>query len=147
MNPEPITFRRLRPEDGRVLENVAEGAFDHPVRADSAAAFLRSAEHEMVVALEGDLVVGFASGNLVFHPDKPPLFWVNELGTAEKWRRRGIGRVLVEAMVAIARMRGCPGLWLSTEADNAPAIALYRAAGGREVTGLVLFDRGGAADV
>ncbi|WP_172296680.1 GNAT family N-acetyltransferase [Pseudoruegeria sp. HB172150] len=137
---EEITFRRLGPPDANVLEAVAEGTFDGPVRADSTAAFLASPDHEMVVALDGVLVVGMISGVVYWHPDKLPELWVAELGVAGPWHRRGIGAELVAAMVGIGRLRGCRGVWVLTDDDNAPALATYRKAGGRVSSGHVMFD-------
>ena len=142
MGWDPITFRRLRPEDAAVLSRVAADTFDHAVRADYLTPFLASDLHEMVVALEGDLVVGIASGVVYFHPDKPAQFWINEVGTSDAWQRRGIGLRLVNALLEVARLRGCRTVWLGTEADNGPARALYRRAGAREVPGLVMYDWG-----
>jgi ribosomal-protein-alanine N-acetyltransferase len=55
-----------------------------------------------------------------------------ELGVEEPHRRRGIARGLVEALIGVARERGCYGMWVLTDRDNAAAIATYRAAGGAD---------------
>ena len=44
-------------------------------------------------------------------------------------RNRGVGRALVEALADLARSRGCYGMWVGTEPDNAAALAAYLAAG------------------
>jgi ribosomal-protein-alanine N-acetyltransferase len=44
-------------------------------------------------------------------------------------RRRGVGRVLVEAAAGTAAGLGAEVLWLEVAADNAAALALYGAAG------------------
>jgi ribosomal-protein-alanine N-acetyltransferase len=48
-------------------------------------------------------------------------------------RRRGAGRALVELVVALARERAAGSLFLEVGADNAAALALYRAMGFRQV--------------
>ena len=53
-----------------------------------------------------------------------------ELGVDDSFRRRGIDQFLVSALADIARERGCYGMWVLTEEDNAPAQATYRRAGG-----------------
>jgi ribosomal protein S18 acetylase RimI-like enzyme len=52
-----------------------------------------------------------------------------ELSVDPGHRNRGIGRALVGALADLARERGCYGMWVGTEPDNAAALAAYRAAG------------------
>ena len=87
-----------------------------------------------------------ASGTVLLHPDKPPMLFVNEVGTHQHVRRQGIARRLCAALFEAARARGCKGIWLATETDNAPARALYHALGGRETEGFVIYDWDGALD-
>ena len=143
---QKITIRRLGPEDAPVLNRVAAGVFDLPVDPAHTAAFLAERTHEMAVALVDGLVVGMASGVVFYHPDKPPQFWINEVGVGDAWLRRGIGTRLVEAILKLGKERGCAYAWLGTEADNAPARGLYRKAGGRETGGMVIFDWGEAPE-
>jgi ribosomal-protein-alanine N-acetyltransferase len=44
-------------------------------------------------------------------------------------RRRGLARALVDAALGAARMAGAGAMFLEVAHDNAPAIALYQAAG------------------
>ena len=37
-------------------------------------------------------------------------------------------------LMEAARARGCKGIWLGTEPDNAAALGLYRSLGGDEVS-------------
>ena len=122
----PITLKRLFPGDEAVLENVAPGVFDEPVRPDLTRRFLATPNYRIVVALEGDLVVGMATGFTHFHPDKDEEFFVNELGVDDAYRRQGIGLQLMRAILAEAKAMGCKEAWLGTEHDNGPALALYR---------------------
>lgn len=142
---ETITYREMGPDDLDLLLGVAPGLFDHPVRPEEARAFLEDPGHVLILAHAGGLAVGIASGTVLLHPDKAPAFFVNEVGTREGWRRRGIGRGVTEAIFAVARARGCRGIWLGADLDNAPAQALYRALGGDEVM-IVGFGWDGAFD-
>lgn len=121
-----ITLRRLVPGDEAVLEKVAAGVFDEPVRPDLTRRFLATETYRIVVALDGDLVVGMATGFTHFHPDKDEEFFVNELGTADAYRRRGIAERLLRAILAEAKAIGCSDAWLGTEHTNGPALGLYR---------------------
>jgi len=53
-------------------------------------AFLNDARHVMFVAVESGQVVGMGSAVEYFHPDKPPQLWINEVGVAPAFQRRGI---------------------------------------------------------
>lgn len=77
-----------------------------------------------LVALEGDLVVGYVGSqtvldetdmmNIAVHPD---------------FRRRGIARALVEALVQELAQRGSHSLTLEVRASNLAAQNLYRTLG------------------
>ena len=54
------------------------------------------------------------------------------IGVVERARGRGVGTMLLDAIVAEARRRSLPGLSLSVEPDN-PAVVLYRRFGFVEV--------------
>ena len=143
---DTITLRRLGPDDAATLIAVPEGLFDNPVRPDQARVFPADAHNMMALAFAGDLAVGMASGQVMLHPDKPPAFFINEVGVRESHQRRGIGKRLCQDLIAWARERGCEGIWLATEEDNAAARALYRALEARETGGIVVYDWDGAMD-
>lgn len=124
-----IEIRLLSAVDLPVLERVAAEVFDGPVERRWAADFLKDPRHHLVVALDEGVVVGMASAVDHVHPDKPPQLWINELGVAPTHRRRGIGRQLLQALLAHGRQLGCTEAWLGTESDNLPARALYEQAG------------------
>lgn len=141
---DDIDVRRLGPVDLDTI--LASDAFDHPARPDRTRAFLDAADTAMIGALAGDRLVGFASGTVLLHPDKPPILFLNEVSVNEDHRRQGIAARLVRALLDWGRARGCEGAWLATEADDAPARALYHKLGGRETTGVVVFDWDGALE-
>ena len=140
MTPPEIAIRRLGPDDAALLERVAADLFDHPVRPDLVKEFLTDPRHHIVVAIDDDIVVGFASGVHFVHPDKPAQRFVNEVAVADAWQRRGIAARLLEALLARAQEVGCCEAWVATEPENAAARALYASAGGREdPSGFVLY--------
>ncbi len=125
-----VTLRLLGPGDLAVLDRVAPDVFDGPVDVRWAQRFFADARHHLVVALDGDVVVGMASAVDYVHPDKAPQLWINEVGVAPTHRRCGIGRRLVDALLAHGRALGCTEAWLGTEEDNVAARRLYERAGG-----------------
>jgi ribosomal protein S18 acetylase RimI-like enzyme len=56
-----------------------------------------------------------------------------EIATAKTVRNRGHGRQLILSALKWARLRGAAQAWLQVEADNEPALALYRRLGFEEV--------------
>ena len=125
----PLEIRLLCPADGEVLGRVADGVFDGPVEPCWARAFLADARHHLVVALDDGWVIGMVSAVDYVHPDKAPQLWINEVGVAPAHQRRGVGRRLLDAMLAHGRALGCTEAWLGTEEENEPARRLYESAG------------------
>lgn len=127
-----LTIRMLGPNDAAVLSRVAPGVFDNPIDPHWTAEFLADPRHHMAVALSGRQVIGMASAVHYVHPDKPPEFWINEVGVAPSHQRQGIARQLLQALFAHGRALGCSEAWLGTEIDNLAARRLFADAGGRE---------------
>ncbi len=139
-----ITYHRLDAETAPLLATAS--VFDNPVDPQQLARFQASEGHELVFAFSDGKVIGFASGTVIFHPDKPPAFFINEVGVEEAFRRRGIGTELCRRLIHIAQDHGCRGFWLATEDDNTAARALYQGLNARETSGIVVYDRDGAMD-
>jgi aminoglycoside 6'-N-acetyltransferase I len=128
-----IEIRVLRCDDRAILENVAPEVFDDPVIQQVAELFLGDPRHHLAVAIDGNLVVGFASGIHYLHPDKPqPEFWINEVGVAPAHQGQGLGKALMRSLLQVAQSLGCAEAWVLTERNNAPALRLYKAIGGDE---------------
>ncbi|HEY7223586.1 MAG TPA: ribosomal protein S18-alanine N-acetyltransferase [Micromonosporaceae bacterium] len=86
--------------------------------------------HHYVAALEGDSVVGYA-GIAVVRPEA----WVNNIAVRRDRQRLGIGRLLLDELLAHARDRGATHTLLEVAADNAPAQKMY-AGYGFEIVGV-----------
>ncbi len=131
---------RLGPGDEHVVAAAAE-LFDAAPTDTWTATFLASAGHHLLVALDANSrPVGFVSGVETTHPDKGTEMFLYELAVAPEHRNRGIGRTLVQALAELARGRGCYGMWVGTEPDNAAALATYRAAGASAAEPFVLLE-------
>lgn len=114
-----------------VAEVIAANAlFDAPARGRATRRFLSRPDHHLLIAYAGGEPVGMVSGVELTHPDKGTEMFLYELGVAEAFRGRGIGRRLVAALADLARDAGCYGMWALTDDENAAALATYRAAGG-----------------
>jgi aminoglycoside 3-N-acetyltransferase I len=135
-----VDVRRLSAEDAETV--LAAGRlFDGPPREDATRRFLAEPANHLLFAFdEGGRPLGFVSGVELTHPDKGTEMFLYELGVAAAARRRGIGRSLVEALATLARERGCYGMYVLADDDNAPARATYAGAGGREASRPVMID-------
>ncbi|CAK9039450.1 GNAT family N-acetyltransferase [Durusdinium trenchii] len=111
------------------------GVFDNPINARSAKAFLADGNHMLVVAMDEErdnLVVGFASGVKMLHPDKDaPELFINEVGVAPAYQRRGVATAIMQALFTAAKKARCRIGWLAVDEDNDGALAFYKALGGK----------------
>jgi len=133
------TFTFLTERDADVLNNVPTGVFDNAVDPSLVGEFLGDPRHHIAVALDGGRVVAFASAVHYVHPDEHAQFWINEIGTAEAYRRRGIARRLLGLLCGRARELGCVEVWVVTGGNNVAARGLYRSAGLSETEGAVMY--------
>jgi ribosomal protein S18 acetylase RimI-like enzyme len=121
-----FTLKRLSSGDDGLFQHIAPDVFDEPVDASRLRTYLSAPGHLMVLALEGDLIVGQCAGVIHHHPDKSTELYVDEVGTASTHRRQGIARAMLDAMFTWGRELGCEEAWLGTELDNVAANRLYR---------------------
>jgi ribosomal protein S18 acetylase RimI-like enzyme len=135
-----VEVRRLGPGDEEAV--LAAGfLFDEPPDADATRRFLAEPTHHLLVAYDDTgRPLGFVTGVETTHPDKGTELFLYELGVDPPARRRGVGRTLVEALAALARERGCYGMWVLTDDDNVAARATYGRAGGRDASHSLMME-------
>jgi aminoglycoside 6'-N-acetyltransferase I len=127
-----VEIKVLQRGDDSILMNSAKDVFDNPIDPELTREFLADPRHHIAVAIDDGLVVGFASGVHYVHPDKPPELWINEVGLAPTYRRRGLGKALLRALFAVGRAHRCTVAWVLTDRSNVAAMALYESVGGIE---------------
>lgn len=131
----------LSGENAHLLEQMRHDVFDNAVDPVQLQAFVDDPRHVLFMAIADGAVVGMASAVEYFHPDKKPQLWINEVGVADAFQKRGIGRGLVTALISEARSRGCDCAWLGTEPDNDAANACYRSVtGGSDAEPFLLYE-------
>ncbi|WP_410674903.1 GNAT family N-acetyltransferase [Amycolatopsis sp. cmx-4-68] len=113
--------------------------FDDAPQPEATERFLAAEGHHLLIGYVGGTPAGMVTGVEMTHPDKGTEMFLYELGVDAEFRGRGLGRALVEALAELAGKRGCYGMWVVTEEDNAPATATYRAAGGTAEAGQVVL--------
>jgi aminoglycoside 6'-N-acetyltransferase I len=139
-----ISLQRITASNAALLNDVANDVFDDIIDAARVWAFLARPEHLLIVAVAEQpsgrpLVVGQIAAMLHHHVDAAPDLYIDNLGVAPDFRRRGIARELVEAVMALGRSLGGDEAWVLTEADNDAARALYRERGA-EAQAVVMFE-------
>lgn len=114
------------PEHAEVLSQLHSRLFEKGWDADG---MRRLLEHPACVALVAtavpfDIVAGFIIAQLT--ADEAEILSV---GVDKTWQRHGMGRVLVEAMVGLARRKEARRVFLDVAASNHPALELYASLG------------------
>lgn len=129
MLPRMSDIVTMQPGDeGRVA--AAAHLFDEPPISAATVKFLASEGHHLLIAYEGEEPAGFVSGVEMTHPDKGTEMFLYELGVDDAFRGRGVAGELLAALKALAEERGCYGMWVITDEDNAAARSAYKKAGG-----------------
>lgn len=94
---------------------------------------LRRDESAILLAQLDDRAAGFTQLYPMFSSVRTARIWIlNDLFVEQGARRHGVARALLDGAAQFAREQGAAGLMLETTRDNAPARALYRAAGWHE---------------
>jgi len=130
----------LRPVE-RVEDLLAASElFDQPALREASERFVTTPGHFMFAAYDDGEPVGFVSGVELIHPDKGAEMFLYELGVAERSRGQGIATALVTRLRDLARERGCYGMWVLTDDDNAAALSTYRRTGASDPESHVLLE-------
>lgn len=135
-----FTLKRMQPGDEAVFDRIAPEVFDEPIHPERMRKYLRAPGHIMVLALEGDLVVGQCTGVIHYHPDKVDELYIDEVGTASTHRRLGIAKAMMAEIFAWGRELGCTESWLGTETDNTEANGLYTRIKGKPGEVMVYYE-------
>lgn len=136
-----MEVRRLSVDDAPLAQAVWAGvrngdASSGALRRDAFAQWLACDERLFVAALDAGRPVGLALGYVLERTDAlRRMILLYEVDVAEAYRRRGVGRRLVEEVKAIARTCGAGKIWVITEAGNQAARTLYASTGAEQADG------------
>ena len=112
-----------------VLARIADDVFDYAIDKDHLERFCACEDALMFVAVDDGLVVGQVRGYVHRQPDTINQLYLDNLGVAPAFQRRGIATRLVKALLDLGATRGCKDVWLGTEANNDQARQFYRSLG------------------
>ena len=138
--PADYAIRRLGAEDVDVAfrwRDMFNTAFGEPAggvpSADYMLRLLADPKFIGLAAVSGaDVIGGIAAYELVKYERERSEIYIYDLAVAEPYRRRGIGRALIEAVKPIARAAGGWMIFVQADREDEPAIALYRSMGVEE---------------
>jgi ribosomal protein S18 acetylase RimI-like enzyme len=133
-----MEIKALGPGDEDQVKAVSH-LFDQASDADATRCFLGEHGHHLLVAYEDGHPRGFVSGIKMTHPDKGTEMFLYNLAVQSEFRRRGFGRALVDRLTAMAKERGCYGMWVVTGAENEAALATYESSGSTAEPGQVVL--------
>ncbi len=118
-----MKLRPATPADAEPLAALHAAAFDAPWSAAAIAEVLSGPGAFGLVAAD-DAPLGMILARAIAGEAE-----ILTVAVAPAARRRGLGRVLVDAARGLADQAGADSMFLEVAVDNAPAIALYEAAG------------------
>jgi ribosomal protein S18 acetylase RimI-like enzyme len=119
-------LRAARPDDAEAIVELDIAAFPSPsATTDTAASDIRS---DPFWVLE-DESTGRAIGFLHLHTRLAPAGYISDIALHPDYQRRGLGEALMRWSLVWFREQGLRRAALTTNADNARAIALYRKLG------------------
>ena len=121
----------IRKMTAREVPQVAELekiCFSQPWSEKSVAGELDNPQALWLVAMEGDRLAGYVGSQTVM--DETDMM---NLAVAPQFRRQGVGKALVNALVASLKELGSRCLTLEVRDSNGPARALYAKLGFAEV--------------
>lgn len=125
-----MLFRLYQPSDFAQLYAIEEACFEPPFRFSRAymRSLLRSAETVAWVAEDNGRLAAFAIIEWSGAPGDI-VGYIQTIEVSPDYRRRGIGLELVRRLELSAREAGAKQIWLHVDAENDPAIRLYRSEG------------------
>ncbi len=139
----PLKLREFRPADLQPLYEIDQACFPPGISysMEELAAFIDSRESKTWVAVEDDTIAGFLIGDQ--EPDR--VGHIVTVDVLEPWRRRGVGRALMQAVEVWARESGLRLIYLETAQDNLVAQRFYEAIGYEKVDEIHDYYRKGVA--
>ncbi len=126
LNPQ-YQFRPMGESDLDAIMEIEPHIYTHPWTRGNFDDSLKSG-YSAWVLLEGTKIIGYALMMMVL--DEAHLL---NLSIAKHYQKRGLGRLLLEHMIAIAKRHDAANMFLEVRPSNISAIALYENIGFNEM--------------
>jgi ribosomal protein S18 acetylase RimI-like enzyme len=129
-----MVIERLRPDDSRTAFEAIrklKGADETSgLTAESTRRFLSQPRNVLIVASSDDEPVGFLLAYRLDRMDgERPMVCLYEIEVSEPFRRRGVGRAMIESLKGVCGEVNATKAWAITQRSNEAALALYRSTG------------------
>jgi ribosomal protein S18 acetylase RimI-like enzyme len=136
--------RRLRQTDrdlARIVEQINNAAMeiDDPFTQDSLTEFLADNRNIYLTVQTDGHLAGALHAIAYTHPAGKRYVYVDEVDTAEAFRRQGVASAMLLRAREIARAMGAHAIWLGADEGNDAAHALYRSLGAQEIEPGVIY--------
>ena len=119
-----MTITKMRPEHVSQVAELEKRCFSDPWSEKSVASELENELALWLVALEGETLAGYVGSQTVMGETD-----MMNIAVAPAFRRKGIARELLQALIRELKERESHSLTLEVRASNAPARALYESLG------------------
>lgn len=119
-----ICYELMRPEHIASVARLERENFSLPWSENVLSSELKNPLSLWVVATNGGAVIGYVGAQIV--PDEADMM---NLAVDTQYRRQGIGKALVEHLIASLQERMVRSLTLEVRVSNAPAVSLYEGMG------------------
>ena len=126
LNPK-YQFRPMTPDDLDVIMEIEPLIYSHPWSRGNFSDSLASG-YSAWVLLDGAKIIGYALMMMVL--DEAHLL---NLSIARAYQKQGLGRLLLEHMISIAKRHDAVNMFLEVRPSNISAIALYENIGFNEM--------------
>lgn len=124
-------YRKLTVEDIEMAMNMNITFRDEFIAYDAALNFLNNPYNWLYVAILRGEIIGFLYGYELNRLDKMQnMLYINEVGIAPDFQRKGIGTKLLTQLKTECKQRNICKFFLSAYQNNVGANALYRKLGG-----------------
>ena len=125
-------YRRLSASDLELVLHLNETYRQGFASPEAARAFLAQPQNWLFACVEEGRILGFCQGYVCARLNGAGgLLYVHELTVLPAYRRRGIGKTMLDMLKIFCRLSGIRRVFLITQRSNLPAVALYEAARGR----------------